>query len=199
MREFKQKLGSKEFIATVEKELEPQLLSLFYILKNMNEEELINGFSFQIGWSIYFLEEINKDSFVILTSDTSKNPFEDKTKDLTLALWVQLEQDHFLRKLNLEGKSISFSDKIILQKNILTFDTMYMQRSSDVEPGDSGWYIGSIEEDNSEEDLYALYAYQLLKQKPEIIQVLALPDEYMVIYENNEIKTVLNENDEPVL
>ncbi|WP_206911959.1 hypothetical protein IGL98_000227 [Enterococcus sp. DIV0840] len=199
MREFKQKIGNKEFIATVEKELEPQLLSLFYILKNMNEEELINGFSFQIGWSIYFLEEINKDSFVILTNDTSKNPFEDKTKDLTLALWVQLEQGHFLRKLNLEGKSISFSDKIILQKNILTFDTMYMQRSSDVELGDSGWYIGSIEEDNSEEDLYALYAYQLLKQKPEIIQVLALPDEYMVIYENNEIKTVMNENDEPVL
>ncbi|MEI5993944.1 hypothetical protein [Candidatus Enterococcus mansonii] len=199
MREFKQKIGSKEFTAVAEKELEPQVLSLFSVLNNINEEEFVNGFSFRLEWSIYFLEEINKDSFVILTNDTSKNPFEDKTKDLTLALWVQLEQGHFLRKLNLEGKSISFGDKIILQKNILTFDTMYMQRSSDAESGDSGWYIGSIEEDSSEEDLYSLYAYQLLKQKPEIIQVLALPDEYMVIYENHEIKTVLNEKDEPIL
>lgn len=198
MEEFKKRIQNKKFIVTAEKELEPQVLTLFNILKNI-EEELINGFSFQVGWSVYFLEEGGKNSFDILTNDFSKNPFVDKTKDLTLSLWVQLEQGHFLRKLNIEGKAISFSDKVILQKNVLTQNAMYLQRSGGVELGDSGWYIGDLEGNNSEDNLYSLYAYQLLNQKPDIIQVLALPDEYMVIYENDEIKTVLNENDETII
>ena len=69
-----------------------------------------------------------------------------------------------------------------------------MQRTGDVEKGDSGWYIGPVE-DNDNPELYALYAYQLLKIKPEIIQVLALPYDFMVVFEGNEIKAVLNEND----
>lgn len=64
--------------------------------------------------------------------------------------------------------------------------------------GHSGWYIGPVE-DNDTTELYALYAYQLLKIKPEIIQVLALPNDFMVVFEGNEIKAVLNENDVDVL
>lgn len=50
-------------------------------------------------------------------------------------------------------------------------------------------------EDDKTVELHALYAYQLLKIKPEIIQVLALPNDYMVVFEGNEIKAVLDEND----
>ncbi|MEK3952130.1 MULTISPECIES: immunity protein Imm33 domain-containing protein [Psychrobacillus] len=194
MKEFEKTIMGKNIIVTAEKELEPQIESLFVILEQVDRNNLIHGFSIQVGWSVYYLHERETGNFILTSPDYSRNPFEDITEDLTLALWVQLEQGHFLRKINVDGLSIKFSDKIILCKGVLELKKIYLQRNGNVEKGDSGWYIGPVEEDNTTE-LYALYAYQLLKIKPEIIQVLALPNEYMVVFEGNKIKAVLNEND----
>ncbi|MBU7592609.1 immunity protein Imm33 domain-containing protein [Metabacillus halosaccharovorans] len=194
MKKFEKIIMGKTIIGTAEKELEPQIESLFSILEQEDRNKLIHGFSLQVGWSVYYLNEKETGNFILTTPDYSRNPFEDITEDLTLALWVQLEQGHFLRKLNVDGLSIKFSDKIILSKGVLELEKIYLQRTGDVEKGDSGWYIGPVEDNNTTE-LYALYAYQLLKIKPEIIQVLALPYDYMVVFEGNEIKAVLNEND----
>ncbi|MEK5214199.1 immunity protein Imm33 domain-containing protein [Psychrobacillus sp. FSL H8-0487] len=194
MKEFEKTIMGKNIIVTAEKELEPQIESLFVILEQVDRNNLIHGFSIQVGWSVYYLHERETGNFILTSPDYSRNPFEDITEDLTLALWVQLEQGHFLRKINVDGLSIKFSDKIILCKGVLELEKIYLQRNGNVEKGDSGWYIGPVEEDNTTE-LYALYAYQLLKIKPEIIQVLALPNEYMVVFEGNKIKAVLNEND----
>jgi len=194
MKEFEKTIMGKNIIVTAEKELEPQIESLFVILEQVDRNNLIHGFSIQVGWSVYYLHERETGNFILTSPDYSRNPFEDITEDLTLALWVQLEQGHFLRKINVDGLSIKFSDKIILCKGVLELEKIYLQRNGNVEKGDSGWYIGPVEEDNTTE-LYALYAYQLLKIKPEIIQVLALPNEYMVVFEGNKVKAVLNEND----
>lgn len=197
MEKFEKVVMGKTIVAIAEKELEPQIINLFAILEKVDCNKLIDGFSFQVGWSLYYLHEKETGNFILTTPDYSNNPFEDITEDLTVALWVQLEQGHFLRKLNVDGLSIKFSDKIILTKGVLELEKIYLQRTGDVEKGDSGWYIGPVE-DNDAIELYALYAYQLLKIKPEIIQVLALPNEFMVVFEENEIKAVLNENDEDV-
>src|SRR5690625_1557805 len=181
-----------------EKELEPQIEKLFTILKGIHSEKLIDGFTFQVGWGVYYLHEKENRVFTITTPDYSKDPFEDKTEDLTLALWVQLKQGHFLGKLNITGLSIKFNDEIILSKGVLELKNIYLQRSGNVEQGDSGWYIGAVEDSDSTE-LYALYAFQLLKLITEIIQVLALPVYYMVVFEDKEIKAVLDEHDEDVI
>ncbi|KZE37802.1 hypothetical protein AV656_09750 [Bhargavaea cecembensis] len=194
MKKFEKMIKDKTIIATAEEELEPQVGILFTLLEQIEEKELINGFSLQIGWSVYYLYERETGDFILTTPDYSKNPFEDITEDLTLALWVQLEQSDFLRKIDVDGLSIKFSDKIILSKGVLALEKIFLQRNGEVEKGDSGWYIGPVEDDSTEE-LYALYAYQLLKIKPEIIQVLALPNDYMVVFEGEEIKAVLNESD----
>jgi len=194
MKKFEKIIMGKTIIVTAEKELEPQIEILFAILEKIDRNKLIHGFSLQVGWPVYYLQERETGNYILTTPDYYRNPFEDITEDLTLALWMQLEQNHFLRKINVDGLSIKFSDKIILSKGVLELEKIYLQRNGDVEKGDSGWYIGPVEDDNTTE-LYALYAYQLLKIKPEIIQVLALPNDYMVVFEGNEIKAVLNEND----
>ena len=56
----------------------------------------------------------------------------------------------------------------------------------------------SIPVDETEEtdgELEAYYAYQLLKIRPSIIQVLALPYEYLVVFEKDKIKAILDDND----
>jgi hypothetical protein len=142
MEKFEKSIMDNTIIVTAEKELEPQIENLFTILEQVDCDKLIDGFSFQVGWSVYYLHEKETGNFTLTTSDYSRNPFEDITEDLTLALWVQLEQSHFLRKLNVDGLSIKFSDKIIITKGVLELEEIYLQRTGDVEKGDSGWYIG---------------------------------------------------------
>ncbi|CAK8585117.1 immunity protein Imm33 domain-containing protein [Priestia megaterium] len=198
MKKFIRNIGDKVVVIQAENELEMQVENLFSIFETIETEKWVEGFSIQIGWS-RFIVSIKGKEYHILSPDYSKNPFEDDTEDLTLALWVQLEQVHFLRKLNINnGETVRFSDKVVVAKNILEVDSIYLQRSSNCEQGDSGWYIGAVNEEDDTEELEAFYAYQLLKIRPSLIQVLALPYEYMAVFEKDEVQAVLNENDEDV-
>lgn len=158
MKRFEKEINGKLIVVNAEKELRPQIESLFLILENIDEEKLTDDFSIQIGWSIFYLIKKN-DEYILQSPDYSKNPFKDITQDLTLALWVQLEQSHFLRKLNIEGETTKFSDKVIAAKNVLQQENIYLQRTSDVEKGDSGWYIGPVNDADDTDELEAFYAY----------------------------------------
>lgn len=185
-------IGNKNIKAKVEEPLSFHVETLFNLLSNV-EDKLADGFSIQVGWSVYSLYKY-EDYYQIITRDYTKNPFKDKTEDLTIALWVQLEQAHCLRRLNIEGELIKFNDKIVIAKNVLQLEEVYLQRFSGCGEGDSGWYIGPINEEASGE-LETIYAYELLKMKPAFIQVLALPYDYLVVFEEDKIKAILNEND----
>jgi len=198
LKKFIRNIGDKVVVVQAEHELKMQVESLFRIFETIEREKWTDGFSIQIGWS-NFIVSVKNEEYYILSPDYSGNPFEDYTEDLTLALWAQLEQVHFLRKLNINnGETVRFSDKVVVAKNILEVDSIYLQRSSDCEQGDSGWYIGAVNEEDDTEELEAFYAYQLLKIRPSLIQVLALPYEYMAVFEKDEVQAVLNENDEDV-
>lgn len=82
---------------------------------------------------------------------------------MTIDLWVQLEQSHCLRQLAIEGTAITYSDKIVASKNVLQRDSIYLQRNPRDAKGNSGWYIGPVDDENDSEELRAFYAYQLLK------------------------------------
>lgn len=194
MKRFVETIGDKILVIVAEKELQFQVENLFHILSKIENIKLVDGFSIRVGWTIFVLSK-KEDGYHLLAPDYSKNPFEDTTEDLTIALWIQLEQSHCLRKLNIEGEMIKFNDKIVTAKNILQADNIFLQRNSDCEKGDSGWYIGHVNDDEDTQELEAFYAYQLLKIRPSIIKVLVLPYEYMVIFEKLEVKAILNEND----
>lgn len=195
MKTIVKNIGGKNIIATAEEHLSPQIEKLLYLLTKVEDNKLVDGFSIQVGWSIFILSK-RENEYHIIVPDYTKNPFKDTTEDLTLALWVQLEQVHCLRQLNIDGEMIKFSDKIVTAKNVLQLDEVYLQRARDCEKGDSGWYIGPVDEtEEIEGELEAFYAYQLLKIRPSIIQVLTLPYEYLVIFEKDKIKAILDDND----
>lgn len=186
-------IGSKKIIAKAEETLSFEMEKLFYLLSTV-ENKIVDGFAVQIGWSIFILSE-REDGYHVLVPDYTKNPFQDTTDDLTIALWVQLEQVHCVRQLNLESVTTKFNDKIVIAKNVLQLDEIYLQRSSDCDEDDSGWYIGPVNEADETGELEAISAYELLKIRPSIIQVLSLPYEYVAVFEKDNIKAILDEND----
>ena len=181
MKQFQTYVHDFKIYINAETELEDQAQKLYAILLNLEKSNIVNGFSFQVGWAVYYLCEKELNTFQITTTDYAKNPFSHITEDLTLALWVQLEQTHFLRKIRVDGITVRFNDKILLEENIFDQQRFYLQRTGNTKLGNSGWYIGPIEGEYTK--LCAIYAYELLKIRPEIIQVLALPYDYMVIFE----------------
>ncbi|EUJ32212.1 immunity protein Imm33 domain-containing protein [Listeria cornellensis] len=195
MRKFKRSINGKYIVIKAEEELEPQVNVLYQVLSNIETNNIIDGYSIQVGWTVYFIREVS-DIFQLKAPNFSTNPFEEETNDLTIALWIQLQQSHLLRKINVEGEIIKFSDKVVIAKNILQKSDIYLQRSDGQEKGDSGWYIGAVNDEDDTDDLEAFYAYQLLKIRPELIKVLALPYEYMVVFNDDEIKAVLNAEDD---
>jgi len=190
MKKFEKKICNKTFVVNAEGELESQVKLLFEVLSEIEEQRLVSGFSLQIGWGVYYLSEENENEFVITTPDYLENPFKKTTIDLTLSLWVQLEQTHLLRILQLEGMTTKYSDKIIMERNVLDGEKFYLQRTRAVEKGDSGWYVGTIKEETKE--IYAIYAYELLKMKPQIIKLLSLPNDYMVFFDKGEVKSIVD-------
>ena len=198
MISIKRNIGGKLFRVNSEEYLREQAEALLDIIGNIESSKLRDEFKVQVGWSIFTIVE-DSEGFNIVAPDYSRNPFSESTDDLTIALWIQLEQGTLLNKLKLDGEIISFQDKIVCTKGVLSLDNIYLERSKEHEKGDSGWYIGPVDESIATNELEAYYAYQLLKIRPSILKTLALPNGYMAVLDKDELKAVLDENDMDVL
>jgi hypothetical protein len=198
MISIERNIGGKLFRVNSEKYLKKQAEALLEIIGNIESSKLKDKFKVQVGWGIFTIVE-DSNGFNIVAPDYSRNPFSESTEDLTISLWIQLEQGTLLNKLKLDGEMISFQDKIVCTKGVLSLDNIYLERSKEYEKGDSGWYIGSVDESIATDELEAYYAYQLLKIRPSIIKTLVLPNGYMAVLDKDELKAVLDENDMDVL
>ena len=198
MISIKRNINGKVFKVNSEEYLREQAETLIEIIGNIEASKLKDKFKVQVGLSIFTIRQCSE-GFRILAPDYSTNPFSESTDDLTIPLWIQLEQGTFLNKLKLDGEMISFKDKIVCAKGALSIDKIYLERSKEHEKGDSGWYIGLVDESIATDELEAYYAYQLLNIRPSIIKMLALPSGYMAVIEKNEVKAIIDENDTDIL
>ena len=95
-------INGKVLIINVESYLKEQGEALINIISKIEQDKIINKFKIQIGFTIYtIIKEI--EVFTVYSPDYNKNPFLDITNDLTIALWIQLEQASLINKLKIEN------------------------------------------------------------------------------------------------
>ena len=197
MKTFSCKIHDITFNARAEEPLYPQVQTLFQTIQAIPAKNIRNGYSIEFGFTVFFLVEKGNE-YCIVAPDYKKYPYSDTTEDLTIALWIQLEQAHLLRLYNLECEGVRFDDKVIVAKNALQENAIYLQRFSNCGKGDSGWCIKPVEHGEAG-DFEAYYAYQLLSIRPALIKALILPYEYIVIFEGDTIVSIMNEQDEDII
>ncbi len=177
-----------------------------FILKIIEEEQkkndiLQNGHKIQIGWSLYFMIK-SDDGFILNVPDFSKNPFADITNDVSTTLLVQMQQNDILRQTKTQGTYVLFQDKLIILKDALNSQDLYFVRQ-EVKQGDSGWYLGLLNDDKevsrTEQDYVSIYTYQLLELKPQLLKLLALPVGCIAVIKNNEIFEIVDSNSKRIL
>lgn len=194
MKKLKKEIKGRLYKLCVEVYLKEQAEEIFKILSDLPSCKLKNGFKVQIGWNLFILLE-DEEGFQVVVPDYTTNPFKEITKDLTIALWVYFEQASILRKFHLDGEMVSFQDKVLCEKGVLNLETLYLERRSKSEEGDSGWYIGSVENSIVEKEYEVYYTYEILKIRLEIMKILVLPIGYLVVLEKDELKAILNDKD----
>lgn len=205
MRTYSSNINGITFSVCVEESLYPQVQTLFQVIKNIPPENIKNGYKIEIGFSVFILIK-NGNDYCIVVPDYTRSPFYDNTEDLTIALWVQLEQTELLRLYNVEGEAVRFDDEIIVAENAFQDNLISMQRFSDFGKGVSGWCIERIEKSDDGQfhnlstiEYKSYYVYQLLKIRPALIKALVLPYGFIVVFEGDNIIEILNEQNDSII
>ena len=182
----------------VDSHMEEQAEALLDVIGKLDIDKFCDNYKIQIGCTLYILRE-KAGEFIVFAPDYSKNPVYDITDDLTIPLWIQLEQGILLNKVGLTGELVSCYDKIICSKGAMDLDDIYLERTKGYEKGDSGWFIGSLDENDKEEELEAFYIYEMIKLRPSIMQILSLPSGYMAVFNKENLVAIVDDDDNDVL
>lgn len=144
------------------------------------------------------------DDYCIVTPDYESTPFLKVTEDLTLAFWIQMEQQKMLQKYHIDGETIRFDDEIAIAKGSIVKPRICLQRFRDL--GGSGWCANEISQNKDGKfsnvnttEYESIYAYQLWNMRPSVLKLLMLPYDYIVVIDGDDIIEILNEKDESII
>jgi hypothetical protein len=198
---FTAELGDETLVAHCHSHLSQQAEWLLRLVQSLRDTEkgVRDGTTIQLGWSMITVRRLNS-KLVLFEPDFGGDALAAVRPDVTVTLWVLSQQSDLLVKLAVEGVAARFDEKVILATGVLRDTRIYLERTPDVSVGDSGWYIGPVEgEDATDGPLEAIRLYELLKLRPAVMPVLALPPGWLIVFNGDHIEAVLNEQDTRLL
>jgi hypothetical protein len=155
-----------------------------------------DGVRIQLGWTTLTLVR-QADALWVCEPDYGGDPLRSTRRDISCSLRVQHLQNGILKKVHLQGVEASFHEKIVLSAGCLRENKVYLQRSQPKQ-GDSGWYVGPVNDSSGTGALEAIYVFNLLALRPALMQVLSLPPGFMAVFAGDEIEAILNDKDERI-
>jgi hypothetical protein len=172
-------------------------------LSELNDKgpALKDGSIIRFGWSDLKLSQEGNE-LVIMEPDFENDPLNHFIPQVTTTLEILLQQFSLLYKINVPPGNCYYRDKIIIAKDCLQKKDIYMERSKIEDKNDSGWFIGENKTDKKEysnENLEAIYTFQILKARPELMKTLALPDGYLVTFSGDAITAIIDDKNKNLL
>lgn len=160
---------------------------------------LADGVTVQVGWCVLRLRQAGNE-LSVTEPDFASNPFQEFRDDVTCSLTVMARQHRVVTRVGAVPVSVRFDDKVVLQRGCLAEPAVYAQRQAP-KPGDSGWFVGSRAGPDTTlgvDDLEALHVYELLTERPSLLDVLMLPEGYLVLFDGDRIEAVVDPDDHDV-
>jgi hypothetical protein len=154
---------------------------------------LNNGFQIQYSWSVLTLQA-SSPGLLVCEPDFYGDALHDFNENLDTTFGIIAEQVTVLRETDLKGMDVYFSDEVFINGNALHAPNLFLKRQRPGRPGDSGWYIGNIndlEAGNEQKSHEILRVFELLSRRQSLLKVLSLPVDYVVTMENDSITGIL--------
>lgn len=208
---FQRVIQGKTVLVQCDKRLEAQADWLLKTIEDVSEESgdpLEDRWTLELGFSVLALVE-RDGKLIVCEPDFDEDPFENVVEDVSRSLWVVVMQNE-VSEVTDTGAYISiprFDETIVMRKGALEEDRIFVQRdepdnSNGSDLHDSGWYIGGADDDEegseNPDDYEACYVYELLESRPMVLSVLALPANYVAVFNGDDIEAIYNDEDENV-
>lgn len=163
------------------------------------------GFTMIYGWAAFFLDlrdEDGKAVYVVQTLDYRRAPNK-KIDDCGLALTIQNMQVNTNHKAGVERPEVAtFKDTVLVLREAVDAEDVYMNRSEPTKNGDSGWYFGLLNDEregqHNPEELVAVPSFELLGFRGEALRVLEMPVGTLAVFHKNEMTALVDGNDKPL-
>jgi hypothetical protein len=186
-----------KLVASCRTDLKDPVNDLFMKLNEIDKKEppLRNGTTIDFGWSRLMLKGDERE-LVIHEPDFNHNPLSDFLPQVDTTLDVLTRQVSVLNLLRIRGTLAYYSHHVILSKGCLGKEKIYLERSEGTQKDDTGWFIGDVDnktENDSPENFEILRVFELLQKRPALMQVLALPPGFLVIFLKDRIVQVFDE------
>lgn len=123
-------------------------------------------------------------------------------KCLEHTLRVRKDQVALLRSVGVEGIDASYLDRVVIAKDSLKKEHIYLERTATDAERDSGWYVGAVDDaetGKTGEPLETIYVYQIFQIRRPLMQALALPPGYLVVLQGDVIQAIFNDEGSNVL
>lgn len=208
---FQRVIQGKTVLVQCDKRLEAQADWLLKTIEDVSEESgdpLEDRWTLELGFSVLALVE-RDGKLIVCEPDFDEDPFESVVEDVSRSLWVVVMQNE-VSEVTDTGAYISiprFDETIVMRKGALEEERIFVQRdepdnSNGSDLHDSGWYIGGADDDEegseNPDDYEACYVYELLESRPMVLSVLALPANYVAVFDGDDIEAIYNDEDENV-
>lgn len=157
------------------------------------------------GWAAFFLDKRDEDGktvYVVQTLDYRDEPTK-KIDDCGLALTVQNMQVNTNQKAGSPKPEVTtFKDTVLVLREAINAEDVYMNRSDVTKDNDSGWYFGLLNDEregqHDPEELVAVPSCELLKIRGEALRVLEMPVGTLAVFHKNEMTALVDGNDKPL-
>ena len=165
-----------------------------------------NKFVLCFGWSYFYLtekvDENGEKFWLIETNDYNKDPARNRTENTTLSLITQNMQREAVQVAKVQPEACTFKDTILVLKEAINAEDVYMHRKDKTKDGDSGWYFGLLDDPKEEErpltDFQVMPSYQLMKIRMGAVRVLQMPVGTVAVFKGNEMTALVDGEDKPL-
>ncbi len=195
---YRTRISGQDLEVECDARLQDSAEALLDQLKTRSEEgtSLQAGSKIRYGWSI--LTVLAKNGLLRLCEpDFDGDAMHQIRPTLDTTLDVLEAQNRVLHRSGLTGMQILFSDDLFVRNHALEARHQFLKRQVPAGDRDSGWYIGNldrIEASALDDDFEIIQAFELLRRRPVILQVLMLPPRSLVVFRDDNISEVLDED-----
>ena len=179
--------------------------ALFKILAQISQKTNIfnNKFTLNFGWAFFYLVERIDDKgekfWVLQTTDYNNEAAGGRTDDLTTSLVIQNMQVEAVQVAKVAPEACTYRDTVLVLKDAINSDSVYMNRNEASKNGDSGWYYGLLDDPNEDKHTSADYekmpSYKLMAFMPEALRVLQLPVGTVAVFQNKRLTALVDKED----
>lgn len=192
------RIGDRTLVVQAADALAPQAEWLLGVLASaLDGAGPRDGTTVEIGWSLLTLKERGGE-LLVCEPDYAGDPFRDLSEDVSRTLAVLARQSDVLKRVGAQMTPARFDERVVVAEGALGARRIYLHRRERTTPDDTGWYVGHVERQDGEPILRSLRVYEVLRERPELGRVLALPADYVVVFDGDEIAGIQNEREQEV-